>query len=592
MLKNLLLVIITWFVSCKPLTESQIQTNSAEIKSFADFNWEYNYRLIGSRLFDINKLKTFEADLTKAIDNKTQQQIELRKMRHKVRNFIMLLLTCTKPEEEEKVFFMIDEGRLCGLVASKLQAMDYSIIDIEQADEDFYYREYLSDKYDINKPTTVAKQQLYRDLLEAIARTNDASMEKYNSMFPFTNINWFNQCQQLNMRKTNPAGRIYSAPSVEGLQKNDNCQQLKGHVPQALVFDQEVTVYPDIDALIDHLRYYVVRLNVIRDRINQQLRKKSEDPAIKKENFLFVRDVIHMTDFANAPVRELHELYYTTLVEIAQQRLLPILLHIYRHKLYLSTKGRMFGLAMVRHDELKYPDREKVQSAIRASITNLVKHYLLVTEARKNDQQVTDKKIFQWLIHNEIAVAQIILQHPQHALVASHLLHVYQDSFSTPKWLQRFKTWSYRLDIIMIPVAVIGSIVAAKYAPPLAPAITNAAIAINLFWIASATADQVVAFNRYRTVERSLVSGVSIDAKRGIVYAEDLRKKTQGAMISLGLGGGLTIKALQLAVNKAKWATTIDILAALVSEGEAADGLNISGGFTEGATYQEEHNTQ
>ena len=144
----------------------------------------------------------------------------------------------------------------------------------------------------------------------------------------------------------------------------------------------------------------------------------------------------------------------------------------------------------------------------------------------------------------------------------------------------------------MIPVAVIGSIVAAKYAPPLAPAITDAAIAINLFWIASATADQVVAFNRYRTVERSLVSGVSIDAKRGIVYAEDLRKKTQGAMISLGLGGGLTIKALQLAVNKAKWATTIDILAALVSEGEAADGLNISGGFTEGATYQEEHNTQ
>lgn len=591
MLKNILLVIITWFVGCKPLTESQVQTNSDETNYLAGFDRRHNVYLQTGSMFDINELKTLEAALTKVIANKPQQHIELRKMRHKVRNFIMMLLTCTKSEEESNDL-MIDSERLCGLVASKLQAMDYQVIDIEQADENFYYRDFLSNKYDINKPTTTAKQQLYRDLLEAIARTNDASMEKYNSMLPFANINWFNQCQESNTKKINPATRTYSAPSVQGLQKNDNCQQLKGHIPQALVFDQEVTAYPDIDALIDHLRYYVMRLNVIRSRINQLLRKKSNDPAIKKENIFFVRDIIHMTDFGNPDIRKLHELYYATLVEIAQQRLLPILLHSYRHKLYLNPKGRMFGLTMVRHDELEYPDREKVQSAIRANTRNLINHYLLVTEARNNDQQVTDKKIFQWLIHNEIAVAQIMLQHPRHVLAANHLLHVYQDSFSAPKWLQRFKTWSYRLDIIMVPVAIVGSILAAKYAPPLAPAITNAAIAINLFWIASATADQVVAFNRYRTVERSLVSGTSIDVKRGIVYAKDLKEKTQGAIISLGLGGGLTIKALQLAAKQAKWATTIDITAALVSEGEATDGLNILGGYTEGATYQEEHNTK
>ena len=590
MLKNILLITVTWFVSCKPLTESQVQTNNAEMNSLDGFDLRHNSYLQISSIFDINELKTLERELTKAINNNPKQQLELRKMRHKVRSFIISLLTCTKPSEKEGNRLKIDDESLCGLVVSKLQAMDYRTIDIEQADEDFYYQVFLADKYDINQPTTAAKQQLYRDLLKAIARINDASMEKYNSMLPFAKIDWFRECQLLNKHKINPAGRIYRVPSVEDLQKNANCQQLKGHIPQALAFDQQVTVYPDIDALIDHLRYYIVRLNVIRYQINKRLREKSDEPAIKKENILFVRDVIQMTDFGNSNIRKLHELYYATLIEIAQQRLLPILLHIYRHELYLNPKGRMFGLAMVRHNELKYPDREKVQSALNTVTRSLVNHYLRITEARNNDQQATDKKIFQELIHNEIAVAQIILQHPRHALTASHLLHVYQDSFSTPKWLQRLKTWSYRLDIIMIPVAVVGSIVAAKYAPALTPAITNAAIAINLFWIASATADNVVAFKRYRIVERSLVSGTSVDVKRGVAYAEDLRKKTQGAMVSLGLGGSLTIKALQLAAKQAKLASAVDITAALVSEGQTADDLNILGGYTDGTTYQEESN--
>ena len=594
MLIKIVLLITFGFAACKPLGESQIQTNSADSISFEEFNREYIRSVEEGTSFSINTLKKFELRLTKAIDNNPQQHLtELRKIRHKVRGFIIQLLTCGNPKKSDRYKTEINDQNLCSLIAHKLQAMTPQIIDSERIDEDFYYQVFLAGKYDINKPLPADKQRLYRDLLEAIARINDASMEKYSSMLPFAKIDWFNECQRANMRPIDAGQRIMSVPSVESLQKDSRCQQLKGHAPQALAFDQQVLVYPNIETLIDHLRYYVMRLNVIRHKINKILRLKSKDPAVKKESFLWVvRDVIHMTDFdSEGGIVKLHESYYATLIEVAQQRLLPILLDIYRHRLYLNPKGRLFGFAMVRHDELKYPDQETVQRAVKTITNKVASHYLRINEARNNKQQLKDKEIFQWLIHNEIAAAQIILQNPQHALVANHLIHVYQDKFQTPKWLQNLKTWSHRLDIIMIPASIIGSILAAKFAPPLAPAITNASIAVNFFWIASATADTVVAFRRYQIIERALVSGTSVDAKRGVAYANEFKSKIDGAVVSVGLGGGLTIKALQLAGKKAgKWATTTDISAALLSELPTGGELDILGNFNDGTTHKEEHN--
>ena len=598
MLKIFILITL-WFASCKPLVESQVQTNSAEGSSLEELKRYYRYNVEFGTSFSISNLKKFETRLTKAIDNNPQQH-ELRKIRHKVRGFIIQLLTCAKPKKDDdpdRYSTAINDQSLCSLIAHKLQAMTPQIIDIEQIDEDFYYQVFLAGKYHVNKVLSTDKQQLYRDLLVAIARTNDASMEKYSSMWPFAKIDWFMECQQANMRSINASQRMMSIPSIESLQKNSHCQQLKGHVPQALAFDQQVLVYPNIEALTDHLRHYVMRLNVLRYAINKQLRLKSKDPAVKKESiFWVIRDVIHMTEFKNHEIVKLYELYYATLIEVAQQRLLPILLAIYQHQLYLNPKGRLFGLTMPRHDELKYPNQEMVQRSIGTITNKLASHYLQITEARENRQEIKDEHIYKQLIHNEIAAAQIILQNPRHAFAANHLIHVYQNKFRTPKWLQNLKSWSHRLDIIMIPASIIGSIVAAKYMKSLVPVITNAAIAINFFWIASATADTVVAFRRYQIVERALISGTSIDARRGIAYANELKDKINGAIVAVGLGGGLTIKALKLA-NKTvadkkahKWAVATDISAALLSELPTGGELNILGDFTDGTTDKEEHN--
>lgn len=573
-------------VTCKQVVdESQIHTDTTN-QIVASLKIDYEMEILLESNFKLTKIRNLENSLTEAINNNPHED-DLRKMRHKVRGFYVLLHTsCVKEEDGELI---INTESLCSPVIDKFKAMDYKTIDLEKNDKDFDHRTFLANA---TKPTTTEKQQLYRDLLEAIALINDASMEKYDSMLPFAKINWFNRCQQIKIAKLLQGGnRIYSPNAFDNYQHPD-CQQLKDHSPQASAFDQEVRVYPDIYQLTNDIRTYTSRLNTIRNNINQLLidqKENTKDPTIKKLDLIpfLLRDVIHMTDMENLDIIDLYENYYTTLIKASQQRLLPILLHLYGHKLYLNPKGKIFGLAMPKHDELKYPDSGHVQRRIRNITGNIISHHIRINKAVSSEKQVKDKEIFQWLTHNEIAAALIILQNPRHAWTISHLLHAYQNKFTTPKWLQKMKTWTHRLDILMIPVALLT----AKFAPSFSPAVASAAIAINFFWIANATADSIVAFQRYQTIQRSLASGTSINAKQAVNYANDFKQKTKDAIISVGIGGTLSIKALQLVAktNKTKWATRADMSAAVISGWTGGEGINILGSFTDDTTYKEEH---
>lgn len=572
-----ILLIILLTVACKQvIDESQIHTdNTSEIIASLETDYEMEV-LVGSKI-ELTEIRNLENSLTEAINNHPHAD-NLRKMRHKVRSIIVLLHTGCFKEGNFGIGSQIDTESLCSPIVSKFKAMDYRIIDIEKVDEDFDYRAFLANA---TTPTTTDKQQLYRDLLEAIVRTNDASMEKYSSMWPFANINWFDVCRSVYRRQ-------------EGLMKSgiSHCQQLKGHVPKALPFDQETKSYRTIQDFLISVGRYQTRLNKIRDQINQLLidqKENTKDPSIKKQDLIpfLLRDVIHMTDLGNPDIIDLYENYYTTLIEAAQERLLPTLLHIHGHKLYLNPKGKWFGLKMPQHESLYLKWSDSPQDAIDSILRNLVSHYLRINDARNNKQPVKDADIFQWLIHNDIAAAQIILENPRHAWTISHLLHTQQHKFTTPKWLQNMKTWTHRLDILMIPVTIL----AAKFAPPFAPAVASAAIAINFFWIANATADSIVAFQRYQTIQRSLASGTSVNAKQAVNYAKDFKDSTKDAIVTVAVGGGLSLKALQLAAktNKAKWATRADISAAVISGWAGGEGVNILGSFTDDTTYKEEH---
>ena len=84
------------------------------------------------------------------------------------------------------------------------------------------------------------------------------------------------------------------------------------------------------------------------------------------------------------------------------------------------------------------------------------------------------------ILNNEIAVAQLLLQNPAHAVVVNDLLLKFQFKPVTPKWLRTFKKFALAADLAFIPIAILGGFVTGGAG--LVP-ILLMANAVNFLWI-------------------------------------------------------------------------------------------------------------
>ena len=209
-------------------------------------------------------------------------------------------------------------------------------------------------------------------------------------------------------------------------------------------------------------------------------------------------------------------------------------------------------------------------------------------------QNKSDQEIYLWLISNEIATARVLARDPQHAKVVGHLLANHQHTSTTPKLLQVSKTITHRFDISMIAISIVGGIMF----PPAGVALAIIATTANFLWVANATADAVVAHNRYKRVEQAILTGNSQQIKAGLKLLDQSKSKLSKAIFS-GTAGTLlsatSIRGIAKGIDSGAKFFITDASAAISAEVFTGQEVDLLGNFEvtpEVEKLLEDNNTQ
>ena len=586
---RLVMLCLCCLAACKPLTSSTA-TIDAELYSYEELQLFYSFYFHehqgAIRLTYMQELAQYIAtSLAKNVFANQEQRDEMRRMLHKIRSFITYgkLSGCLEQNEDGN-FVSTEETakQLCSIILTKIKELDYHHIDLAQSNQAVFENPH-SSKH--------SEQELFAALHTAILANKSASISKYQRIFPFTTLATLNTCRELNRELVHvpvdvtkitrhdyvsihgpdlapPAYTPTSYPQLQ--QKNDHCQQLAEAITKSSPPAQNEKTFADAAELQTIVNNYVLRLNATIDRLDRLVHGSDGDkPAIKKENF-FVFKIAKAVDFDNENVVNAYDEYTQILLEAARDGVLPLMILYYKDKLHLNIKGAWAGLKAMKYTPLAYPLSRKLEEAIASLHEHLVTRWLQLQSAR--EKKVKDKKIYELLVNNDIATARLIMQDPAYSLPVTHLLDKYQDDNRAPKWLQVLKSWTYRLDMLFIPLTIAAGLISGGAAFPI---VAGIAVSINFFWVGVTGTETILARKRYAVMERALLSGNSTQVERGAKLLREFHNKRRSLVIAGTVGVPLSIPSLKMAVQGIEGAKTIaiDVGAAFASDVD---------GFTDG----------
>ena len=362
------------------------------------------------------------------------------------------------------------------------------------------------------------KNKFFQALVIEILAIIEQTMQHHQRIFP-SNKDWVGYCIE--------------ARAVRNQQNNRECAQL-ARIPSTI--DQPK--YQDLKHLVTKLNEYIDKLNEIRKQINKIVDtpvRFGHQPTVK-ENLWFI-PLFNVVNVVHPEIVQLHEQHQTVVFDSAKAGLLAILLDNYGKSLYLNQRGQFAGLAKVHYSILpRFRDTSSSKKLLRQHLNKLnlqlTKVWLKTKQAFLKHK--SEQEIYLWLISNELATARVLARDPRHAKVVGHLLANYQDASTTPKLLQTSKTITHRFDIAMIAISVVGGIMF----PPAGVALAIVATTANFLWVANATADAVVAHNRYKRMEQAILTGNSQQVEAGLKLLDQSKSKIAKAIFS-GTAGTL-----------------------------------------------------
>ena len=572
-------------LSCKPVT-STATTIGLELETYTDAQLVYQhyfYEFSGIILKYIQDLEMQFSNMLKSGTLNASQQTELKQMLHKVRSFITYAQVSGCLTQNKDGTYAVDEKtntRLCSVLLYKIKELDHRQIDLHQPNAVFL-RDRNSKQYD--------QHDLFTALNDVIIATLVASLHKYQHIFPFIAIDPVQICEAKNTttvyvpidvtnlapedyRITNPdiAPPVFPPTSYpQRQQKNTHCQQLAQQLLQADLAAGNALTFADATALQQYVNTVVLNLNATIDRLDRLIHGADGNrPATKKET-LFVFPILNTVDLGNSNVVNAYDNYMQILLAAARDGLLPLLMVYYQQQLHLNMRGAWGGLKAMRYTPLTYPLSRKLEESVATLYDHLVSRWLELQESRTKQERTKEKAIYHLLVNNDVAAARLILQDPAYALPVTELFDKYQDDNRIPKWLQLFKSWTYRMDMLFLPLTLAALFVAGGAFVPL---VAGIAVSINFFWVGVTGAETHLARKRYAMMERALLSGNSTQIKRGAQLLRELHDKRRSLVAAGAIGVPLSIPSLKMAVQGVNGfkALAIDATAAFASD---ADGL-------------------
>ena len=571
--------------ACKPVT-SKTATLGFEVETYQDVQIAYQhyfYEFSGIILKYIQDLEVKFSIMLKSGILNAVQQTEVKKMLHKARSFITYAQMSGCLVRDKDGTYLVGEKtntKLCSVLLYKIKELDHRHIDLQQPNEVFF-RDRNSKQY--------SQHDLFVALNDVIVATLAASLRKYQRIFPFTAVDPVQICETKNttvvhvpvdVTKLTPQDYRITGPDIappvfpstsypQRQQKNTHCQQLAQQLQQVDSAAGNELTFADAAVLQQRVNAMVLKLNATIDRLDRLIHgADGNKPATKKENLLLF-PILNTVDFGDSNVVNAYDDYMQILLAAARDGLLPLVMVYYRHQLHLNIRGAWGGLKKMGYTPLAYPLSRKLEEGVATLYDNLVSSWLELQESRVKPEKTKEKEIYRLLVNNDVAAARLILQDPAYALPVTELFDKYQDDNRTPKWLQLFKSWTYRMDMLFLPLTLAAIFVSGGAFVPL---VAGIAVSINFFWVGVSGAEAHLARKRYAMMERALLSGNSTQIKRGAQLLRQLHDKRRNLVAAGTIGVPLSIPSLKMAVQGVKGFKTlaIDVTAAFASD---ADGL-------------------
>ncbi len=525
---------------------------------------------------------------------------------------------------------VIDNNRLCSFFWRQLKELTFEQIDLSRPNAEFFARAL----YDRVPSYTTEKlreeqQKFFKEALAPqIADITEQSMARTEFLFPFQHYDYYRACveerdhykhtgkgskvhrypaavraeidcrklQQLSQVKMNKHRKVdcanidYSSGTIEPKPDNEPFPNLKALLAtiQATI-DAMNTARAELDRLVNVREIDAIKTTEAREkaaRMARAARVKNgartphiphptydpeniviyKNPHVKKKKWLFW-NILNATDVDGGhEVAKAIDTYQCHFIAALKRGTLPLLFARATQKetgsVHLNHAGRFFGFGKVQYKPLQQPTADTLQRALHELQQELVSNWVAMQANRVDSKAVSPHTIYTTIINNEFAVAQLLLQNPTHTTVVDSLLRKFKDDQTTPEWLRRYKRFALWTELgLLVSILLTGGAAA--------PLLVAGAMA-NFLWVGGAAAEQVVARNRYRLLERSLLTGNSEQVARGQQLLDAMHTKRRDFIVSGAIGAPLTVGGFTLTVKSIRplISTPVDVTAGLTAEVE------------------------
>lgn len=252
-----------------------------------------------------------------------------------------------------------------------------------------------------------------------------------------------------------------------------------------------------------------------------------------RKNFLSFAKV----DLTDPEIAFLNQQYEFILIQAANKGVLPI----FFAESFKNHSGRVNltsweGVNNKPLVELSLQVTAKILQELKQKVSSRVQ---TINNFKKNST-IGDQEIYQLLIDNEVSVAQLILQSPQHSLALK---------FYIDRYRHKSKMTSTNLLKGVLTTVGVGTLLAlgGSFFLPIGAVLGKALIistVANFTWLGLSINDSIVAHNRYLAMEQAMLTGTSEQIKDNLDFLRKVEATRLRAILSGTIGLSLGASSL------------------------------------------------